>query len=225
MHSNLAEDNVKPVATLETKKTQPKPRLSWFSNYSITKLLNYQFLSDSHFGSDALGDKGFNHVAFLHVVIVLDVDTALHAVTHFAGIILEPLERPDLALVNLDTIAHEPDFRITFDGAIQHGTARHGADLRHAEGVTHFGAALVSFLDEGFKQAGHGFLDLILEFVNDRVQADINFLLLRQLLRFAFRTHIEPDNDRVGSRSQQHVVLSNCANSTPQDLDLYLFIG
>ena len=69
----------------------------------------------------------------------------------------------------------------------------------------HLGAALVGFLDRRLEQAGHGLLDLVLQFVNDRVQADIDFFLVGEFLRFAFRTHVEADDDRVRGRGQQHV--------------------
>jgi hypothetical protein len=58
----------------------------------FTKLLNYQIsLRDSHFRGDALGHKGLNHVAFLYVIEVLEINTALHSVAHFAGIVFEAL--------------------------------------------------------------------------------------------------------------------------------------
>src|SRR5215469_13812919 len=59
------------------------------------------------------------------------------------------------------------------------------------------------------KQAAHGTLDLVLQLVDDRVQADIHFLLLRELLRLAFGAHVEADDDRVRCRSQQHVTFGD----------------
>src|SRR6478672_5478341 len=164
----------------------------------ITRLLNYQFvLRDAHLRSDALGHKGLNHVAFLYVIEVLEVNTALHAVADFAGIVLKTPERTDLAFVNLHAIAHQANIGIALDDAVQHIAAGDGACLGYAERIANFRAALVGFLDDGLKQAQHGFLDLVLQLVNDRVQADIDFFHVRQLLRFALRTDIEADNHRI----------------------------
>jgi hypothetical protein len=61
----------------------------------FTKLPDYQFvfaLGDSHLCGDALGYKRFNHVAFLYVIEVLEINTALHAVANFAGVVFEALQ-------------------------------------------------------------------------------------------------------------------------------------
>ena len=106
-----------------------------------------------------------------------------------------------------------------------HVAAGHRADFGHAERVAHFGAAQISLLDGGLQQAGHGFLNLILQLVNDGVQPDIHLLHFRQLLRLAFRTHAEADDDGVRCRGQQYVGLSNGAYAGVQDFDLHFCRG
>ena len=86
-----------------------------------------------------------------------------------------------------------------------HAAAGDGANFRNAEGFLHLRAALVGFLEGRLEQAGHGALDLVLQLVNDRVQADVDLFLVGQFLRLAFRTHIEADDDGVRSGSQQHI--------------------
>jgi len=48
---------------------------------------------------------GFNNVTHLDVIVVFDTDTALETRLHFAGIVLEPLQRSDLTLVDLHAVA------------------------------------------------------------------------------------------------------------------------
>src|SRR5262249_33918718 len=146
---------------------------------------------------DAFGHKGLNHVAFLDVVKVADGDTAFHAVADFAGIVFEAFERRDFSFINLHAVAHQTNIGVALDDAIEHIASGHGADLGYAEGLAYFSAALIGFLDDRLEQASHGFLDLVLQLVNNRVQADVDFLHLRQLLRLAFRTHAEADDHRV----------------------------
>src|SRR5205807_3121876 len=142
-------------------------------------------------GCDALGHEGFNDIAFLYVIEVADADTALHAVADIAGIVLEALERRDFAFVDLNTIAQQAHVGIALDLPIQDIATGNYADLRHFEGVAYFSPAQVGFLIDGIEQAGHGFLDFVLKLVNDGMQADVHFFLLRQLLRLALRTNIE----------------------------------
>src|SRR5580765_3642085 len=95
-------------------------------------------LRNSHLRCDALGHEGLNHVALLYVIEVLEVDTALHAVAHFAGIVFEALERTDSAFVNLHAIAHQANIGIALDDAVQHIATGDGACLGHAERVANF---------------------------------------------------------------------------------------
>ena len=56
---------------------------------------------------------------------------------------------------------------------------------------------MVSLFDRRFEQPSHGALDLVLQFVNDRVQPYVDFLLIGKLLRLALRTHVPPTAERV----------------------------
>src|SRR5215471_18662248 len=191
-----------------------------------SKISNFKFeiLGDADLRCNPLRHERFDHVAAFYVVVIADSDTALHTVAHFAHVILEALERTNLAFVYLDAIANQSHIGIALDCAVLHVASRHSADLRYPEGLAYLGPAQISFLDDGLKQSGHGFLDFVLELINDRVQTDIYFLHLRQLLGLALRTNVEADNHRIRGRRQQHIVFCNRAHTGMQDLDLD-FIG
>src|SRR5258707_13363393 len=87
------------------------------------------------FGSHALGDERLDHVAGLDVVIVGERDAALEARLHFAGVILEALERIDLAGVDQHVVAQQTYVVVAADDAVIHITPSHAADLRNPEHV------------------------------------------------------------------------------------------
>src|SRR5436309_1438002 len=97
-------------------------------------------------GGHLLGRKGLEDVAFLDVAEPVDADAALHAVRHFAGVVLEALERADLALEDLFATAHDFDFRIATDNSILHAAAGDGAHLGNTEDVDDFRTAHVVLL-------------------------------------------------------------------------------
>src|SRR6185312_3147594 len=107
-------------------------------------------------------------------------------------------------------------FGVALDEAIAYAAAGNGTNFRDTEGFQNFRAALIVFLEYRFEQAGHGTLDFILQLVNDRVQADIHFFLIRQFLSFALRAHVEPDDDGVRSGSQKHVTFGNRTHARAQ---------
>ena len=65
--------------------------------------------SDWQRSGDFLGAVALDDVADLDVVEVLDGDTALVALLHFADVVLEAAERADGAVVHLDAVANDPD--------------------------------------------------------------------------------------------------------------------
>src|ERR1022692_1908608 len=148
------------------------------------KLLN-------RFRRDSLRNKRLDHIATFDVAVVRDGDTALHAAGHLASVVFEAAQRSDFAFEDDYVVAQQPHFGIALDQAIAHAATGNRSHLWNAECLLHLGAALVGFFDGRFKQAGHGALDLVLPFVNDRVQANVDFFLVAELLRFALRTHVE----------------------------------
>src|SRR5215469_177374 len=146
-----------------------------------------------------LGDKRFDHVPGLDVTVVGDADSALHAVAHFAGIILEAPQGCDFTLKDNHIVAQQSNFGVALDDAIEHVASGDGPHLGNAEGLANLGASLIGFLDQRLKKTRHCTLHLVLQLVNDRVQTDVDLLLLREFLRLALWTYVEADDDRVRS--------------------------
>ncbi len=78
---------------------------------------NYPLLRDSHFRRHSLGNKRFDHIAFLHVIEVADPDAALHYVANFAGVVFEPFERGDFSFVNLNAVTQQANIGIALDAS------------------------------------------------------------------------------------------------------------
>ena len=161
----------------------------------------------------------------LDVTVVCDADAALHAIRYFPGIVLEAPQRSDFALEDDHVVAQQAYIRITLDQAVRHQATSDGTDLGNAEGLANLGASQVRFLDDRFEQTGHRALHFVLQFVDDRVQADVNLLLLGQFLRLAFRANVEADDDGVRRGRQQHVGLGDRAYAGAHDRDLDLLVG
>lgn len=70
------------------------------------ELVRIPELAGGEFGRDLLRHKGLDRVAHLDVVEVRNADAALHAVRHFFRIVLETLERGQLALEHRHAVAH-----------------------------------------------------------------------------------------------------------------------
>src|SRR5579885_1412629 len=168
------------------------------------------------FGGNALGNKCLDHIADLDVPVVRDGDAALHAIAHFTGVIFEAPQRANLASKDHDIVAQQADLGIALDDAVGNSATRHSSDFRDTESLQYVGTALVRFFNCGLEQAGHGALHLVLQFVNDRMQSDIDFFLLSEFLGLAFRANIEAYNDGIGRGCEQNIALRYGANSGSQ---------
>src|SRR5262244_3653662 len=126
---------------------------------------------------NALRYERLDHIANLDIAVVSDRDAALHAVAHFAGIIFEAAQRTNFSFEHNHVVAEQSYFGVALHDAVDHLAACNRADFGDAEGFANFRASLVSLLDSGFEQATHSALDLVLQFVNDRVQADVDLVL------------------------------------------------
>ena len=83
----------------------------------------------------------------------------------------------------------------------------------------------VVLLEGGIEQAQHGQAHLVLQLVDDGVQANLDAFLLRQLGGLALGAHVEADDDGVGGGGQQHVALGDGADAGVDDLDAHLLGG
>src|SRR4051812_29785789 len=73
---------------------------------------------------DVLRAIALDDVTLLHVIEVLDLDTALEALAHFPHVVLEALERRDRAVEDLDAVADDPHAALTIDHAAADRAAR-----------------------------------------------------------------------------------------------------
>ena len=93
-----------------------------------------------------LDDERFDDVADLDVVEPLEADAAFEARLHLGHVVLEAAQRADLAFVDDDVVAEQPRLRVAGagDAAVGDHAAGNRAELRHLEGVAHFGRADVA---------------------------------------------------------------------------------
>src|ERR1039458_5116583 len=143
----------------------------------------------------------------------------------FADIFLKAPHRANLALEHHHIVAQQASFRVAFNDTIGDVTTRNHTYLGYTEGVANIGASKINFLDDWLEQSRHGALNLIRQLVDDGVQANVNLLLVGQFLSFAFRPHVEADDDGIRCRGEQHIGLGNGAPTPEQDLDLDPVVG
>ena len=83
--------------------------LSFLGGGEFGQLLLFLLLGGvlSEIGSEFFGGEGFDQVAHTDVLEAGEIDAALHALTDVGDVVLEALERSDLALPDLFAAAHE----------------------------------------------------------------------------------------------------------------------
>src|ERR1700709_868638 len=143
-----------------------------------------------------------DHVVDLDVVVA-DTDTALVALEHLTGIVLEATQRVDGEVVgDDDPISDEPRLAVPDDRAAAHEAAGDVPDPRDLEDIAHLGGTeLPLFVDrlEQTLEGGFHFLDRL---VDDRVVADVDTFGGSELGDLALRPDVEADDDRLRRRGQ-----------------------
>src|SRR5215216_394345 len=152
---------------------------------------------------------GFDRVALLDVLEVVQPDAALIAGRDRAGILLEAPQRPDPPVVDDHAVADQPGLGPA--GDLARGDIGPGdhADPRHPEGLADLGGAELALLVLGGEQALEGLLDVLHHLVDDRVEADVDALAAGQVAGGRGRPHREADDDGPGHRGQGDVVLGD----------------
>src|SRR5205814_5445221 len=84
---------------------------------------------------------GLDEVAFLAVVVALEVDAALEAFADLAHVVLEPLQRVDRRLVDDGAVADDPGPDAAADRAARDHGAGDGAEAGDADQRAHLGLA------------------------------------------------------------------------------------
>ena len=124
-------------------------------------------------------------------------------------IVLEPLERLDRALPDDRSLTEEAHLGATSDDTIGDHTTGDGADAGNPEDLAHFGFAGDNFFVLRLEKTEHGILDVFEKLVDDLVVADLDLFLVGQLTSLAVGADVEPEDGRIGSRSQLHVVFGD----------------
>src|SRR5437879_9304397 len=182
--------------------------------------------SGGGFGENLLlHGEAFEHIADFDVVEIRNSHAALETGAHFGGVFLEAAERTDASGVDHHAFAHHAHFGIALHDAIEDITAGDHSDSLDAEGIAHFGAAEMRFLIDRLEQPGHGPLNFVGDFVNDRMQADVHVFALRQVGGFAIGAHIEGEDDGARGGSQQDIGLGDGTHAGVNDLQLNLLGG
>ncbi len=99
------------------------------------------------------------------------------------------------------------------------------ADLRDLEDVEDFGAASVVLLEDRFEEAVHGLGDLVLQLVDDGVQANLDVFALGDFGGLAIGPDVEADDDCVRGGGEENVGLGDGADTGVKDADANLFGG
>src|SRR6476646_1162651 len=147
---------------------------------------------------DFLDLEELEQVAFLDVVVVLQLDAALEAGRDLADVVLHAPHRLDLAGVDDDVLAQQAEARAAADDARRDHRACHRADLRRHEHRPDLGRAdrLLALLVG--EHAGHRRLDLVDRVVNDVVVADVDAIVLGELPRPGIGANVEADDHGLG---------------------------
>src|SRR5215218_7606043 len=170
-------------------------------------------------GGDLLDDVALDLVAVLDVVEVLKADAALVALAHLGHVVFQTTQRADAALPRDDAVADESGASVAADDAVDDAAARDDAGLRHAEGLEDERLAQNLLGLDLVEHADHGRAYLLLDLVDDRVEADVHVLLPRELRGPHLGADVEADDDdraprRLGlrRRREQHVRLGDGAD-------------
>src|SRR5215218_2445447 len=152
---------------------------------------------------------GFDLVAFVDVLEVVQADAALVPGRDRAHVLLEAAQRADAAVVDDHPVADQAGPGPA--GDLARGDVRPGdhADPRHPEGLADLGGAGLALLVLGGEQALEGLLDVLHHLVDDRVEADVDALAGGQVAGGRGRPDREADDDGTGHRGQGDVVLGD----------------
>src|SRR5690606_21302806 len=144
----------------------------------------------------------FDAVTDTHVVVVLHADAALHAVTHFADVILEATQGFQLTLVDDHVFTQHANRPVAVHGTLDDHTTGHRAELRRTEYIAHFGNAQDLLADIAAQHTRQGFLDVFDDLVDHAVVAQIQAFAFDHLARRGVGTDVEAEDHRVRSQRQ-----------------------
>src|SRR4051794_5827231 len=162
-------------------------------------------------------------IADLDVVVAVDGQTTLEALADLGRIVLEPLQRRQLGVVDDHrTVPDQPDLRVAAEQAAGHPATGDVAHLRGAEDLPDLRLAKGDLLVDRLEHALQGGLDVVDRRVDDRVVPDIHALALGQVTGLARRPHVEADDHGVRRDGQVDVVLVDRTDTAVDDPQRHL---
>src|SRR5262249_9169763 len=138
-----------------------------------------------------LGQVSLDDVADFVVAEAFERQPALEALMDFARVVFEAAQAGYPAVEDDHAVADQARVGRALDRAARHHTAGHRPDFRHADHVADFGLAHDRLFDSRGEQAKHGVANLLLDFVDDRVQPDVYFFLSGHLFGARFGPNVE----------------------------------
>src|SRR5690606_6067109 len=166
----------------------------------------------------------FDLVAHFHVV-AFNADTTFHTVANFRHVILEATQGFQLAFKDHHVVTQDADRLVTVYGALGHHTAGHLTELRRTEHIAHIGNAHDIFAEFRLEHASQGRFHIINQVIDDAVVTQIQAFLLNQALGCSIRTHVETEDNSVGSHGQADVGLGDTAHTRRNNLHLNLVVA
>src|SRR5208282_5584803 len=151
-----------------------------------------------------------------------NADAALHAGPDFVDVVLEAAQGLDDALVDQALSAENAGFAAN-QAAVVDDAAGDVAAFGQLEDFADLGRADDDLFDDRFQQAGHGFLDLVDQFVNDRVELDLNPFPFGQVGHTDINAGVETQNDGGGGGGEQDIRFGDGAHGAVNDFEGNLF--
>ena len=160
-------------------------------------------------------------VAFLVLVEIAQPNTALEALADLVDIFLEPLEGDHAAVVNRLLLADDAGAAALGDpAALDLGAGDH--EFGELEHLFDERGAQRGFAQLGIQHAGHGFLHLVHQLVNDAEQLDLDALTLGGVGRGVVGLGVEADDHGAGGLGEEDVGFGNRANGGEDDIEVDL---
>src|SRR5918994_211087 len=171
---------------------------------------------------DLLRVVDLDHVALLHVGVVLEDDAALEPGGDLAHVLRSAPERLDRPVVDDRAVADQAGLGAARDAALGDVAAGDRADARGAEDGADLDGpdALLDLLRR--EHALHGVAELVDRAVDHGVGPDLDALAVRDLAGVADRADVEAEHDRVGGRREHDVGLRDAAHAGEDHLHLDL---
>src|SRR6185436_17390708 len=146
---------------------------------------------------------GLDLITDLEVVKVFQTSTTLESFAYFCNVIFKPAQRGDIAFPADDAVSDQTRARATPDVAIDNHRSTDDPRLRYPEYLAHICPADNLLFLDCFEHADHSRANFFLNFIDDRVQPDIDAFLFRQISCPGARPDIETNyhhcrNGRTG---------------------------